>query len=676
MSNRKENKNPNEKWYSVSAIQDHDGCPRRRWFKKTCKLPTEQSNPTIFGDVAHAVCERFQKADDQGRGTDGKPVNLYPAGWMTMKSRFAKEGDPEYTITPEEAVLIQTLVAKAIAEGYLIRQPGRKAELEFNPLIHREGVRQIKFIGFIDLYNPREVLDYKFVKNMNYALSVRRGAKRDIRKSTQMMSYAMIKYLDGHVGDLDLTLLYFVKDFEFPQIQRRSVTVSELEVRQFFNDSTLPSMKNMLALDFKFPKHTVNDWLKVPGANDCNECNFHYGKSCPFIQVCTNYSTVQKYLLIHKIILSEHIKQDNLKGNEMTVPNPAPNPAPTGLMATIEKANAAVATTLPVAPATPVAGALPAPAGVQVAAGLVTPAVVNPLNALNNTPAALPVTPIAPATPAPVPAPASPAPARLPIASAAPSLAPPAEAPAAPQQRAPWYNDEQGLGCPACKDNAVQGYTTTLVPCNVCDAWNGREGKLQSFNFRVVPDANGVLTYTMADGTAVGSVQAVAEPAVKTTVAEPIPATPIAPVQPATPVAPTQISQVVDTSVHPSTARLPEHPETPEPPLADNGTGHLTLLMGCSFVETTDSPESIVRADDIMKIIERDIEQAEGMKVEVVDHFKVLDYVQASAKNYGTQFRDAGATIIAYPTTKSSAKERLVEVLRTLADTVIVPMGL
>ena len=54
-------------YVSVSKIDDANGCDRRRWFAKVCKLPQNQSSPTVFGDIGHDCCERFHKADDQGR---------------------------------------------------------------------------------------------------------------------------------------------------------------------------------------------------------------------------------------------------------------------------------------------------------------------------------------------------------------------------------------------------------------------------------------------------------------------------------------------------------------------------------------------------------------------------------------------------------------------------------
>lgn len=672
--------NPNEKWYSISAIEDHDKCPRRRWFKKTCKLPVQQSTPSIFGDVAHACCERFFLADDQGRGVSGLPVNLYPDNWMTMKSRFAKEGDPVYSISPEEGALVQTLISKAISEGYLVRQPGRRVEFEFEPLVHKEGVRQIRLIGFIDLYNQNEVLDHKFVKNMTYAMSTRVGTKRDIRKSTQMMSYAMIKYIDGYQGNIDLTLIYYVKDFDAPQVNRRSVTVSELEVRQFFNDYTLPSMKSMLNLDFKYPKEKVMEWLQVPGANDCNDCNYHYGKTCPFLMVCTGHTSIQKYLSAYGILIEEHI---NSKGNKMeTVPVPAAQP--TGLMATIEASNAAVAGSIPV-PVTPVApavnplAALTAPVApvVPVPPATASPVAVAPI-------APVPVTPVAPVAPAVTPIVAAPV---TPVAAPAPPVVETPAAPAVAQQTAPWYYDDGGKGCQLCKDSPVRGYNANRTACNVCDARNQQFGIPASFNYKATPAVDGTLIFTMADGSAVGSVQAVAEVAVKTTVVEtpaPVPApitpavAPIAPVTipvPAAPVAravtpvyPADVATLAPPSMTPSPA--------PAPAAATPSTGCLTLMIGCSFVRNgVTDPNLIVHADNLMKMVNADIEQTEGKAAELVDHFKVIDYVQASAKHYGIQLREANGTIIAWPATKGSPMDKLIEGLRTIADIVVAPMG-
>ena len=108
-------------WVSISAFENafgkdgkSGGCVRRWWFDKICKLPQPARSATIFGDVFHAVCARFYSADDRGLDERGQPVNLYPPGWKSVKSKFAKTEEVIGTISEMDETLIRTLVDKAI----------------------------------------------------------------------------------------------------------------------------------------------------------------------------------------------------------------------------------------------------------------------------------------------------------------------------------------------------------------------------------------------------------------------------------------------------------------------------------------------------------------------------------------------------------------------------------
>ena len=627
----KKDYDPNEKWYSISAIEDHDNCPRRRWLKKTAKLPVQQSAPTIIGDVGHACNERFNMADDRGLDKTGQPVNLFPEGWMSMKNRFGKD-ETVYTITEEEGVLLKTLIQKAITEGYLIREPGRKVEREFRHLVHQDGEHIIKLIGFIDLDNPNEVLDYKFVKNMNYAMSVKPNAKRAIKKSTQMMTYAVVRYIEGHKGNLHLSLLYFIKDFDNPQIQKRSIEVTELEVKQFYVDNTLPSMKKMLEIDTKFPQHKVMEWAKVPGPNDPQqECNRHYGKQCPFLGICTETFSIQQYLTVFGMSINQLIGNHvNLGVSTMTA---------NSLVNLCHKEVAAIGTAIP-------AAAIPAAA---------------------------------------IPAAAVPA-AAIPVAQ-------PVAQPVAGQQTAPWYNMYQGADCMACKGNPVRGYNPTMQPCGICDARNQLEDKPISDDYTVTSDVNGILVFTLK-GQAT-AVQAVAEPVVKTVeaVAEVIPAAvaevvpnaldsilgntstaelPVA-VPAASPVAAAAVAEGSPAAVVQPVAEKPltaaEAAYIPEPV----ATGTFDMMIGCAPIKGT---INTVNADTILSDALHTISVAAQKPIAEIEHFALLQAIDASIAEIVEFLKFKKDYVVCFPSTKGSAMDRLVEGLRIHANTVIAPIGL
>ena len=203
----KPHKNSDEMWTSVSAIGDGKGCLRRWWFKKVVKMPERQRAATIFGDVGHAVWDRFYRADDRGL-VDGVPVNLYPDGWMTMCNRFDKT-KTKYTVSQEEAALIMALVDKGISGGYMVRTPGRIVEKEISTEILNVGHTKVILRGYIDLDLPDGLEDHKFLKDKKWAKS---PAK--LIKDIQMMGYGYAKKVDGHKGNLHLTHNNFIKSFD------------------------------------------------------------------------------------------------------------------------------------------------------------------------------------------------------------------------------------------------------------------------------------------------------------------------------------------------------------------------------------------------------------------------------------------------------------------------------
>ena len=311
-----QNKNTRDMWTSVSAIIDADDCKRRWWFAKVVKLPQPQRTATIFGDVFHAVLERYFKADDRGLDNNGQIVNLYPDGWQTMQSRFGKDKTP-YTISDAESALTKTLINEAIIKGILVREPDRITEKAISTIIYKKGFAKVVLKGFIDLDAPKSITDHKTAKSTTYILSLDK-----LKKSIQMMGYAYAKYVDGHKGSLWLTHNNFIKDFDRPQVIQRSVEVSEIEVFDFFNNSILPLVKRMMELYLKYPKTLIHKWRDIPGADNPNKsCNYHYGKPCPFIGICSGMCDIDSYLnkygtTVNKLVgnIKTKLKGDNKMG--------------------------------------------------------------------------------------------------------------------------------------------------------------------------------------------------------------------------------------------------------------------------------------------------------------------------------------------------------------------------
>lgn len=687
-------RNKNEMWTSVSAIIDADDCFRRWWFNKVIKLPQDQRQATIFGDVFHAVQERFYMASDTGLDAAGSMVDLYPDGWMTMKSRFGKD-DTLYTISVTEAALIKKLVDKSIADGVMVRVPGRAVEQEIRCVIHTQGRVAVVLVGFIDLVNPSELADHKTAKNTNYILS-----KNKLKKSIQMMGYAKYNLLAGHKGNLWLTHNNYIKDFDNPKVIQRSVEVTEMEINDFFNNTILPIVRRMTDYYIKYPREKIALWKNIPGANNPNQsCNHHYGKPCPYINICSGICSIDKYLIKYGTSVNELIGVVNTpqKGaNKMS-----------SLIETIANQNAAIAGAG--------AGVVAAPAGV-----VLPPGPVNPL------------APVAPVTvieePAPVTsnggtlsdllakmkgdtAPVTTSPDVMPIAAAA------AENMAAfvigtntsagvdvataegdktvvavqtLQQTAPWYTPYNGQDCPACKDSKVRGYNTNMRPCQICDARAMGEGKPASYAYDAVTSPDGTIIFTLKETGQVHTVAVVSEPVVTTethpveTTAEPLVTTnPDAADATAGAIAngmglkstvlltPEDVESAMRTEAGKSFTKKLEEDEAITKERDNGGVAVFSLLIGCVFVSRPDN--MILYADDLLAGVLEDIETASGKKWSVIDHFALMQAIDASIPSVAEKAE--GYTVISTMPAKGSALARLIEGLRLHANSIIQPLA-
>ncbi len=287
-------------WVSISAFENaygkdgkSGGCVRRWWFDKICKLPQPARSATIFGDVFHAVCARFYLADDRGLDTTGKPVDLYPPGWKSVKSKFAKKEEVIGEITDMEETLIRTLIDKSIADGFMIREPGRLVECKRTRTLYIDPItgQRITWIGYIDLETNSSVEDHKTSKATKWLVSVKK-----FKTNVQMMMYGYDKYERGHSGDLWLRHNNYIKDYGDPQVIQRSADVTKEYVYDYFNSILLPRFKDMQKFSQRYPATEVESWRDLPPPNNSErECNHHYGHQCPYIGICTGQCSVALY---------------------------------------------------------------------------------------------------------------------------------------------------------------------------------------------------------------------------------------------------------------------------------------------------------------------------------------------------------------------------------------------
>jgi len=619
------------------------------WLKKRCKIPYDQSTATIFGDVGHAVCERFGLADDRGL-TNGLPVNVYPDGWMTMCNRYDKT-KTLYTVTPTEAVLIINLINEAIYKGMLIRLPGREIEKEISCELHNAGHHKAILRGFIDVNTPRGLHDYKFLKDKKWALS-----KDKLKKDIQMMGYAKWRYMTGHTGSIWLNHKNFIKDFDNPAVIDREVEVTEFEVQEFFNETILPLTKIMLDLFIRYPITKMHLWREIPGAdNPRKTCNYHYGKPCPYQLICTGAYTIDQYLIKYRTTVNELIEK-NTKGKVMVDQATVPT---NSLVANItaEQNKLAATPAVPAIPAVPAVPAIPG-AAPQSAADIVAAVTGN-----------VPVVPAVPAIPA----------ATVPAVPAVPAAIPAATAvvPVAGQQVAPWYQEfEPGVPCPGCKDSKTLGWNHGIGrPCQVCDIMAKKRGLPGVVDYTVTANVDGTMSFILTATSAVTTIAPVPEVATTTEIAPAvIPAVPAVPATIPVPAIPLTPSMEQVEELAPGISMV--SPAIPSVEAINDVLGEgnpsvgFTLMIGCTLVKGDYA--NVIHADMLLKDMLNNIAKATGVAdAAQMDHFTLMQQVDMHVPQIGTYLQDA--TIVSLIPAKGSAHERLISGLRQYANTVIFP---
>ena len=275
---------------SASDIETADpknsGCYRKWYFKKVAKLKVPPSGSTTFGDVLHAVCERFLLADENGN-TNGKPVELYPEGWERPVNRHTGEPSKE-SVTLEEQAIIKALISKAISEGILMRVAGREIERTIRNFEIMDGVL---LNGFIDLLEPGAIRDHKSTKSMKWAKSIKREASESLYTNVQLMTYAYWYYTKGGFDKSKpcaLSHQYFVKDAEKPRTEKREVSVTWPEVEAFYIERLAPVMEMILVY------RDAQKYTDIPLPDDVAGACRKFG-GCPFTRICTEQETVNEY---------------------------------------------------------------------------------------------------------------------------------------------------------------------------------------------------------------------------------------------------------------------------------------------------------------------------------------------------------------------------------------------
>lgn len=284
---------------SPSQLADYLDCPRKWWFRRCVRLPERDGQKKfVFGNCLDEVANRWLSADDNGRGPDGKPVDLYPEGWSEGLERV-------------EAVLVRMLVEKGISDGTLRRVPGRKIQAEYTTKV-LEGICTT---GAMDMVSPEGVEDNKTTSSLRWAMT-----QKDLAADPKMLCYAK-EWLREHpeAAQVKLRLNYFVKDAEQPATKWVEVLVPAAAVEDFWKKTSLPAHQGML--DLKAAKIPELQWRRVTGPQSQNTCRKYGG--CPFARICGGCQTPAAY--------KAEIDRINLKKQPMSIfgkKSPAPQTPP------------------------------------------------------------------------------------------------------------------------------------------------------------------------------------------------------------------------------------------------------------------------------------------------------------------------------------------------------------
>lgn len=439
---------------SASAIESADpkneGCYRKWYFAKRMKLPEVRKGSTVFGDVIHAVAERYLEADEHGM-VDGKPVELYPEDWDKPINKWTKLPDPD-GVSLEEQALIKDLIARSIEEGVLMRVEGRKVEEPIRSWPVMDGVL---VNGFIDLLEPGAIRDHKSTKAMKWAKSVKKKTngsypKNALALNVQINLYAYWYYTKGGWDkELPLTIShqYFVKNPDKPHVEKREDTITWEQVETFFKERIQPVIEMMLVY------RDAEKYSDIPlPLNPQSACSKFGG--CPYATICTDQETCSQYKKrIDKEISGKNTtnyKQvaDDLKGDtDMSTETPMQKK-----IREIREKRAG--------------GATKTEAKEEVVKEEVAaPAVKKEVKK------------------------------EAPVATETAS--------SSPQQTAPWYKE----GCGSCKDNDIQGINSAGTgPCKICDVLNKKAGNKTSADFIWMVEEGKLEVYDSDTGEAVVSV--------------------------------------------------------------------------------------------------------------------------------------------------------------------------
>ena len=287
----------------ATQIQTYISCKRQWWFAHVAGMSAGKGAAyygQLFGTVLHGVVERWLKADQQGRGPDGQPVNLYPPGWQWCPEKLAR-------VTPEDERIIKKVVNKAAADGVLERIPRRKIEQKFYALVQPEpaafgSVPLLQIVGTVDYMAPGMVIDHKGIKDQGYRLVENPESDNYLGKNFQVRLYARAMQNQFNIPhDKDVILRHNYYNRITGEVSKRQVTVTGRAIQKTVNKAfRLAKEMHGWAQTPRGDgsKKGQGNYKTIPAAIDgdgagAKACNGYGG--CPYLSVCLGSKSVDTY---------------------------------------------------------------------------------------------------------------------------------------------------------------------------------------------------------------------------------------------------------------------------------------------------------------------------------------------------------------------------------------------